>query len=222
MARTNTIAGPASTSPIGKHGRIVLALIATTFLAVNVGIAYILMHHAYPMFVYPAFVTFIVVYFLFRCRLPSRPAVIGFIVMCECIVIPMVFMMASNNHYNVDYWRLLEPGYFLPFIIAYFSAWKASDPLKKIAGTFLVIGGLFIVLSFISMIPGNFIVSFLENPVSGGFMLVDVFVPAEVIRDLFLYYHLPVVLGSFGSAALLYGIVSFYTDVRVAKQSSFC
>ncbi len=221
MARRNSPKVLVFPNPIGNHGRIVLALFSIGFLAVNLCVAYFVMRHAYPMLVYPAFAAFLTVYFLFRRHLPSRSTAIGFIIACECIVILSVICMASSNHFLVDFWKLLEPTYFLPSILVYFAVGKVSDPRKEVASTFLVVGGLFVVLSFISMIPGNPVVSLLENPPGGGFALVDAYVPAAVIRDLFLYYHLPMVLGSFGSTALLYGIVEFYTDMRITDLGFF-
>ncbi|MBN2152818.1 MAG: hypothetical protein JW839_15310 [Candidatus Lokiarchaeota archaeon] len=221
MARRGPSTAQALAGPIGKHGRVVLALFSTGFLAVNVCIALVVLHHAYPMLVYPAFVAFLAVYFLFRRRLPPRSASIGFVVACQFVVILAVLRTASSNNHVVDFWKLLEPAYFLPSIAAYLALRRVVDPRKQVAGTLLVAGGLFVVLSFVSMLPGNPVVSLLENPPGGHFELIDTQVPASVIRDLFLFYHLPVVLGSFGSAALLYGVVAFYTDLRVTDLSFF-
>jgi hypothetical protein len=216
MASLDSPAASTFTIPIGKWGRIVITMFALGFLIVNVCIAYFIMHHAYPMLVYPAFVAFLAVHFLLRRKLPPRPAIISFIVAMECLVVLAVICMATSNHFFlVDFWRLTEPLYFLPVIGAYLAVEKVSTPRKEVAGAYLGIGGLFVALTFISMIPGNPVVSVLENPAGGAFSLIDGMLPAAMARDLFLFYHVPVILGSFGSAALLYGVVVFYTGTKI-------
>nr|MDO8116384.1 hypothetical protein [Candidatus Sigynarchaeota archaeon] len=86
---------------------------------------------------------------------------------------------------------------------------------------FLTSGMLLVVAMFYCMMPGNAFVSFFDEQPGGTFDMLDAIVSASLLKDTFLLYHVPVLIGSFGSASLLLGIVMLYASSIKIEDLSF-
>ena len=207
---------------VGQAGKINLALLATSFTIFNVLLNFFLLNHSYPLSLYPAFFAFIMVGYAVKDRIPNIRILVFFIILYSTFILFAIFFFSTRNGVAVDFTLALEIVYFLPLAIVIFLIYRILKVKieKFIAIFFIIIGIIFIMITFICVFPGNFVLSFFkaENTIN----FVDALVPSELMFNVFLYYHLVVIIGAFGSTSFILGIILYYSDIKIDELGFYC
>lgn len=191
-----------------------IAIYSLIFTVVNATIHHFMLRHSYPLSIFPAFSSFFLIYYLFRGKLPGRNAIIIFIGAFTVYtgILQLVFSHV-NGIGTFDIFLFMEPLYFIPVVVLVMAIRTQVMVEKFVPMMLITCGGIMVCILFISIIPNNPITAiFLEN--TDPINLLDSMVNPKIIGDLFFYYHGAVILGSFGTAALLLGTSIRFMDMK--------
>ncbi len=198
-------------------------VISVAFAIANVCYACLVLFHSYPMSVYPASIPFLLAYFLVKKRPPLLRVVAAFSAGYVAWTVLLIAVLDPLTPRAVDYNLFFEPFLFLAVLIIVFFVRKAfMNKARFLSWWFMITGLVLVGLTFYCMMPGNMLVTLFDTWPGGQVDLLDTVVPASTLKELFLLYHVPVLIGSFGSAAFFLGLVSLYAQsIRIEDLAFF-
>jgi len=210
------LADTQSMPPAIKKGDVkYLAVISLAYTALNLSISLVLFRDLYPMSIYPASIAFIIVHVYVKERLPVKKVIGLFLCIYQAIiVIGCVAMAMQNGLAAIDFSKFLEPLLFLPLVVIIFLLSSALGHRKVIPRMNLVCGFVFVAIAVVSLIPGNPVFVFMSNH-NDDYNLIDANVPAALVIGVYLWYHVPFVMGLAGCVAFIIGYITLYTKKKI-------
>jgi len=204
--------------PSNKSGislTICLFLASLTYFLINLLISILIMHHSFPLSIYPAFSAFIIGYFLFNGEIPSRSKLAIFIIVYMVFEAILIWVLSITRDFvPARFLILLEPVLFFPAAILFYSLRGVISRETYFTVVIFVVGLLMLIIDFISLFPGNMVTSYFLNVPGGNFNFIDTRVPSVVVYNLYLYYIIPI-FAFVGCAALILGIAHLHLKIRI-------
>lgn len=217
LAMESNLADAQSIPPaIGKSEAKFLAIISLSYTTLNLCISLFFFRDVYPMSIYPTLISFITVFFYIKERLPGKKVTAIFLCLYQVAIIIGCIIMAMQNGIeaiHIDFSKFLEPVFFLPLIAIIFLLANAMNHQQVIPRMYLVCGFVFVVVAVFSLIPGNPLIMLMKNS-DIDYQLIDANVPAALVINIYLWYHVPV-MSITGCIAFMLGCAELYTKKKI-------
>lgn len=208
-----------SQSKMGLIGTIIVIIFSISFTFVNILLSIVLLNHSYQLSIYPSFLGFSLVYYALKKRLPSKRIILSFITLYSLFNAALLALISVVNGVRFSLILFLEPAFFLPIVLFTWLIGNVIDGSRFQILAFIIIGGFLVILGFILAFPNNSIVAIFQ-PASEKIDLLDSIVPSDLVYNIFLFYHVPLIVTT-GCASMLLGLVLSYMKMEIRDISFF-
>ncbi|MHA1794403.1 MAG: hypothetical protein ACTSVI_17335 [Promethearchaeota archaeon] len=189
---------------------------------VNVLIAFIILKHSFPLSIFPAINSFLIIYKSVKNKMPRKKHLLLFsMVYYVFLTCALLILSGYNNIGKPNFSLLLEPIFFIPVTFLILKLKKKIPSSKYISIVNVIVGGTLITFSIILMIPGNPIIEFFENPKTGYWDFLDSHVSPKTIVGLLFFYHVPIGFLSFGGAAFVIGLLNVFSRFNIRNNKVY-
>nr|MDO8118103.1 hypothetical protein [Candidatus Sigynarchaeota archaeon] len=95
----------------------ILLLISMIFVIANVSYQYLVLNHSYPLAIYPAFIPFLLAFYIVKKQMPTLPVIIVFVLGFSTWTAIVATVLDPLTSRPVDYTLLFEPAWFVAVLL---------------------------------------------------------------------------------------------------------